>query len=145
MPPETCAELRPALRRQQGTSLIEALITMIILAILGIGLAYVSGRASVSQRFMNSQNLAVSQMRSILQTATSANCTSATTVTIASNIVGTPCSLPAAGTSYSVKALGASGATVASGNITITAPSISTATSDANAQKLLGGQITIAP
>ena len=46
MHPAPCISVRPTLQHQQGMSLLEALITLIIMAILGIGLAYVSGVVS---------------------------------------------------------------------------------------------------
>ncbi|UVE17291.1 hypothetical protein NVV93_17180 [Pseudomonas sp. LS44] len=47
--------------------MIEALIGMLLMAIVGLGLVYTSSRVAVSQKDMNLQNLAISQMRDLLQ------------------------------------------------------------------------------
>jgi Tfp pilus assembly protein PilV len=52
---------------QRGASLIEAMISMLILAILFLGIAQVLGRSLVSQRYMNTYNLALLEMRERFQ------------------------------------------------------------------------------
>lgn len=138
MHPAPCISVRPTLQHQQGMSLLEALITLIIMAILGIGLAYVSGRASVSQRYMNSQNLAVGQMRFNLQTTT---CAASANISIASSTVSTPCVLQASAATLTAQS--ASGTTIASGSVTVSVPSVSTVSGDNTANQLFGGQIKI--
>ncbi len=46
--------------------LIEALIGVVLMAIIGMGITYVTSRATVSQRDMQLQELAVNQMRELL-------------------------------------------------------------------------------
>lgn len=53
--------------KQTGISLIEALVSLLVLAILFLGIAQVLARSLVSQRYMNTQNLAVLEMRERLQ------------------------------------------------------------------------------
>ncbi|MFY8326879.1 type IV pilus modification PilV family protein [Pseudoalteromonas sp. ZZD1] len=52
---------------QRGISLIEAMVAMLILGILFLGIAQVLARGLVSQRYMNTQNLALLEMRERLQ------------------------------------------------------------------------------
>jgi type II secretory pathway component PulJ len=47
--------------------LIEALIAILLMATLGLGLAYTAGRALHSQRTMAAQGLAIAEMREALQ------------------------------------------------------------------------------
>lgn len=60
----TCARIREA---QRGDALIEALIAILLMAALGLGLAYTAGRALHSQRTMAAQGLAITEMREALQ------------------------------------------------------------------------------
>lgn len=53
--------------KQRGDILIEALIGMLLLAIIGLGLVYIISRVSVSQKDMNLHNLVVSTLREKLQ------------------------------------------------------------------------------
>lgn len=53
--------------KQQGTSLIEAMVSMVLVAIMGLGLAYTSSRTLLTQRYTTTQNLAALQMREKLQ------------------------------------------------------------------------------
>ncbi|MDQ9092141.1 prepilin-type N-terminal cleavage/methylation domain-containing protein [Pseudoalteromonas haloplanktis] len=62
---------------QRGISLIEAMVAMLILAVLFLGIAQVLARGLVSQRYMNTQNLALLEMRERLQQSSETNlCTS---------------------------------------------------------------------
>jgi Tfp pilus assembly protein PilV len=54
-------------KRQRGASIIEALIASLLLSVLFLGLAHVLSRGLLSQRFMNTQNLALLQIRENLQ------------------------------------------------------------------------------
>lgn len=53
-------------RRHRGDILIESVIGLLLMAIVGLGITYVSSRAVVSQRDMTLQNIAVNQMRDLL-------------------------------------------------------------------------------
>jgi len=52
---------------QWGVSLIEAMVAVLILAILFLGMAYVLSRGLVSQRYTNTQSIALLEMREGLQ------------------------------------------------------------------------------
>jgi Tfp pilus assembly protein PilV len=60
----TCVRIREVNR---GDALIEALIAILLMATLGLGLAYTAGRALHSQRTMAAQGLAIAEMREALQ------------------------------------------------------------------------------
>lgn len=53
---------------QQGFSLIEAMVSILLVAILGLGLTYATSRVLLVQRYATTQSLAVIQMREYLQT-----------------------------------------------------------------------------
>lgn len=53
---------------QQGVSLIESMISVLLMAVLGLGTAYATSQILVTQRFAATQSLAVIQMREYLQT-----------------------------------------------------------------------------
>lgn len=55
-------------QRHQGFSLIEAMVSIALLSIIGLGLAYATSRILLTQRFSTTQNLAVIQMREYMQT-----------------------------------------------------------------------------
>jgi len=58
--------------RQQGGMLIESLIGMLILGIIGGGLMHATARMTATQRDMTMNHLAVSQMRTMLMSRSSA-------------------------------------------------------------------------
>lgn len=53
--------------KQRGDMLLEALISMLLLGVLGLGLSYAGARVLVQQRYANTQDLALSQMRATLE------------------------------------------------------------------------------
>jgi len=54
-------------RKQRGDMLLEALISMLLLGVLGLGLSYAGARVIVQQRYAHTQDLALSQMRATLE------------------------------------------------------------------------------
>lgn len=56
---------RPPLK-QRGDFLIESLIGLLLMAIIGMGVVFVTSRMSVSQKDMRMQEIAVNQMRAWL-------------------------------------------------------------------------------
>ncbi|MBB4845069.1 type II secretory pathway pseudopilin PulG [Paucibacter oligotrophus] len=52
---------------QRGIALIEALVSMVLLAIVGLGLVYALGRSLVAQKYQKAQSLAVQTIRADLQ------------------------------------------------------------------------------
>lgn len=57
------AALRTIKRKQQGDALLEALVGMLLIAVLGLGLAYAAGRAMNAQRFAATHGIVLSEMR----------------------------------------------------------------------------------
>lgn len=55
-------------RAQRGDALLEALIGILLLAILGLGLSYSVARILVSQRYAATHGIMVAQMRNALET-----------------------------------------------------------------------------
>lgn len=53
--------------KQRGDIMLEALISMLLLTIIGLGIIYTISRVSVSQKDMNVHNLIVSKLRAELQ------------------------------------------------------------------------------
>lgn len=71
------ASLRGAQRRtQRGDALLEALIGMLLIAVLGLGLAYAAGRAMNAQRYVAAHGIVLSEMRFAMEkTGIKALCT----------------------------------------------------------------------
>jgi len=53
--------------RQRGDALLEALVGVVLVAIIGMGSAYTASRIAVSHKFARTQAMAVSQLRQMLQ------------------------------------------------------------------------------
>lgn len=68
MRPAPCTEAR---RRQRGDALLEAMVGLLIAALVGLGMAYNSARALNGKRFAATQTLGVSQLRNLLTHADS--------------------------------------------------------------------------
>ncbi|MDH0898997.1 hypothetical protein N5C12_06480 [Comamonas aquatica] len=69
-------------RAQRGDALLEALIGILLLAILGLGLSYSVARMLVSQRYAATHGIMVAQMRNALETGGLSNLCSAAPDTI---------------------------------------------------------------
>lgn len=54
-------------RQQRGEMLLEALVGMVLLGVLGLGLSYATARILAQQRYANTQDLALGQMRFALE------------------------------------------------------------------------------
>lgn len=63
--PQICFH-RSGLCRQRGDFLLESLIGMALMAIIGMGVMFVTSKASTSQRDSQMQDIAVNQMRAAL-------------------------------------------------------------------------------
>ena len=55
-------------RRQRGDMLLEALIGVVLLGLLGLGLTYAASRVLAQQRYANTQDVVLRQMRATLET-----------------------------------------------------------------------------
>lgn len=107
-------------QKMRGMSMLEALVSVLLMSIMGLGIAYTIARASVAQLTMSVTGLSVSGMRSLVEQGT---CLSAgSTVTIGSSAVSVACS-PVTSVSYTISY---NGATAANGALSL--PSINTGT-----------------
>jgi type II secretory pathway pseudopilin PulG len=52
--------------KQRGDLLIESLIGMVLMAIIGMGVVFVTSKMSISQKDMRMQEIAVNQLRALL-------------------------------------------------------------------------------
>lgn len=59
--------------QQQGLTLIESMIAALLISILFLGLAHVLARGLVSQRYLNTHNLALLEIRERIQQSGDAN------------------------------------------------------------------------
>jgi Tfp pilus assembly protein PilV len=57
-----------AIDQQRGLALIEAMVSALLFSIVFLGLAFVLSRGLANQRYMNTQGLALLEMRQALQT-----------------------------------------------------------------------------
>lgn len=83
----TCSVKKIQSRCQRGISLIEALIAVLLLAVLFAGITFVLSRGMVSQRYSATQSLAIMEMRNALQqedNGISEVCSGASTVSLGS-------------------------------------------------------------
>lgn len=55
-------------RGQRGDMLLEALVGLVLLGVLGLGLTYAAARVLAQQRYANTQDIALRQMRHTLET-----------------------------------------------------------------------------
>ena len=64
MKPGNC--IKTPNRNQRGDALIEAMIGILLMAVIGLGLSHATARAMYSQRYLNTQNIVVSTVREAL-------------------------------------------------------------------------------
>lgn len=128
------------MKKNNGFTLLEVLISLLLLMIIGLGGAYLLARANVTQRDMNIHLLTVSQMRYILQNS-NGTCTSSSNITINGTNAITPCTSNT--TTYTVTATGLS--TGGTSTVSITYPSVTVSTTDTATTSLIPSPITISP
>ena len=66
----------------RGDAMLEALVSMALVSIIGIGAAYSTSRAIVSQSRFNAQYSAITQMRQLLQTSGVSLCSTSPTIVV---------------------------------------------------------------
>ncbi|WP_428240329.1 PulJ/GspJ family protein [Gynuella sp.] len=126
---------------QRGMTLLEALVTMVIMMIIGLGIAYISGRSAVAQKDMNVLGLAIGQMRNSIQAGACAAGTEAPlSLTIGGNEVTGSCSTPQVAIEVQNSA---SGEKKIVKTVTVGVPSASVNDTENNA--LFGGVVTVDP
>ena len=89
-------------QHQAGITLIEVLISLLLMAIIGLGGAYIAARTAVVQRDGNIQVQAINKMRQIAVKADTSSCVNTSSITINGTTVITPCTLTS--TTYTVNA-----------------------------------------
>lgn len=117
-------------QHQAGITLIEVLITLLLMAIIGLGGAYVAARTAVVQRDGNIQIQTINKMRQIAVKADTSSCVNTTSITINGTSVTTPCTLTS--TTYTVNSYQASSPTsiYQSQSVTVNSPAIQVSSSD---------------
>ena len=113
------------MKKNNGFTLLEVLISLLLLMIIGLGSAYLLARANITQRDMNIHLLTVSQMRNALQNGTcttsltSASTSTSTSLNINSNMNTTVTCTSTGMKYYNVTATGLSASDVAVSSQTI--------------------------
>ena len=123
------------MKTQNGFTLLEVLISMLLLMIIGLGGAYLLGRANYIQRDMNVHLLTVSKMRYTLQNG---SCSSSSSISINGTAVQTPCSSTTA--TYAV-----SGTGLTTANVSVTSPTIEVSSTDQTTTGLIPSPIKVSP
>ncbi|MBE9399768.1 prepilin-type N-terminal cleavage/methylation domain-containing protein [Acinetobacter albensis] len=119
---------------QAGITLIEVLISVLLMAIIGLGGAYIASRTAVIQRNGNIQVQVINKMRQITVKADATSCSSTSSISINGTPVTTPCMLNSQ--TYTVDAFtaapgpGGFGTGVASASVTVKSPSIKVSDAD---------------
>jgi Tfp pilus assembly protein PilV len=116
----------------RGLSLIEGLISVLLVGVLGLGFAYVTITTSLSKKYMNTQGLTVNSMRYALQQG---NCTS-NTLAVGGSSVAVSCSTTPL--NYTITSTTSGTTTSTTGTI-----SVPVMQSNTTANSLLGGQISM--
>ncbi|MGX9608314.1 PulJ/GspJ family protein [Acinetobacter sp. T63] len=76
---------------QQGVTLIEVLVSMLLMAIIGLGAAYISGRTAVLHRDQNLHLHTVNQMRQYLESSAGSGCSNNVDLDVAGKKVTVNC------------------------------------------------------
>ncbi|WP_326519347.1 PulJ/GspJ family protein [Acinetobacter sp. CAAS 2-6] len=114
---------------EHGMALIEVLISIFLMAIIGLGAAFIAARTAVVHRNENIHLLTVNQMRLKLESEVA--CDNNTNISIKTQTVNTPCSTSTFG--YTVAAFKGDKtghSSSANGGISITSPHIQVASDD---------------
>lgn len=124
--------------------MIEAMVTLVLVAITGLGMVYITGRSAVAQKDMNVLGLAIGQMRNQIMSG-QCNSTSNTNVTLSfgdANSVSAHCRSVNTSLQITSDNPGFTASTV-----TVAVPRISTNEAEGHhdSQDLLGGQVLIQP
>ncbi|MFN4238387.1 MAG: prepilin-type N-terminal cleavage/methylation domain-containing protein [Vogesella sp.] len=130
--PAVCVRER---RAQRGMSLLEALITLLLMSVIGIGTAYVAAKAMVAQQRTAGQHLVVSQIREALAQGACRG-TAAVTTTLALGASGVQASCRSVATTLQVVPLGGS---LASQGVSVAMPAMQASGT------VLGGEVRVDP
>lgn len=91
--------------KQRGDILLESLISMVLMSIVGLGLVYAASRVAATQGEMNKQNIAVSEMREMLQNSTQRDNCSSSSSTSQSNCSYADINITIGGTSQTLRVM----------------------------------------
>lgn len=108
--------------RQAGLSMLEALITLLLMSIIGMGIAYVTGKTLVAQRNTGAQYLAVSQMR---QAVKSGDCAGAANVSRTVQIASMSLQANCRSENVTLTVVPAAGSGIASQAVVVAMPQVS--------------------
>lgn len=119
-------------QHQAGITLIEVLISLLLMAIIGLGGAYIAARTAVVQRDGNIQIQTINKMRQVAVKADTSSCVDTSSITINGTSITTPCTLTS--TTYTVNASITSSPPPTpppySASVTVQSPSIQVSGSD---------------
>ncbi|WP_425916367.1 type IV pilus modification PilV family protein [Acinetobacter sp. TSRC1-2] len=117
-------------QHQAGITMIEVLITLLLMTIIGLGGAYIAAHTAVVQRNGNIQLQTINKMRQIAVKADASSCVNTSSITINGTSVTTPCTLTS--TTYTVNSYQASSPTsiYQSQSVTVNSPAIQVSSSD---------------
>lgn len=115
--------------KQRGVTLLEVLISIFLMAIIGLGSAFIAARTAVTHRDQNVHLHTISQMRNQLE-ASQCITTGTKTITVATTNVNLDCTYTTG--NYTVKANGSGGgiASTYPGEIHVKFPALKVQTSD---------------
>ena len=119
------------LSKQRGVSLIEVLVSLVLMAVIGLGAAFIAARTAVTHRDQNVHLHTISQMRNQLEASQCITDGTTKTITVATTDVNLDCTYDTG--QYTVAAYGSGGAGVASsapGVIHVKFPALKVQTSD---------------
>lgn len=77
--PALAAASRSGLAQQRGATLLEGLISILLMAIVGMGITFILSRAALAQSSLNAQNSVIAQLRGGLQNVSVGNAYSGVT------------------------------------------------------------------
>jgi Tfp pilus assembly protein PilV len=120
-------------RRMRGMSMLEALVSVLLTSILGLGITYTIARASVAQLTMNVNGLSINGMRSLLQHGTCLS--SGSTIPVGASSIGVACTQVVPTYTYNISYGGA-----AQSNGSFSLPNINTLN---GLSSYYGGTVTI--
>lgn len=115
--------------KQRGVTLIEVLMSVLLMAIIGLGSAFIAARTAVTHRDQNVHLHTISQMRNQLE-ASQCITTGTKTITVGTTNVNLDCTYTTG--NYTVKANGSGGgiASTDPGEIHVKFPALKVQTSD---------------
>lgn len=104
------------LKHQQGVTLIEVLVSIVLMAVIGLGAAFIAGRTAIMHRDQNIHLHTVNQMRQQLENSAGCSGKSGGTHTVQIQVAGTDVNLNCVVSegAYTVVAKDSTGAGVAS-------------------------------